>query len=226
MQIRVVAFTISTTYVAYFMSYYTALMPTAMAFGASGLYCTLTGTPVYRANTTKPFVRKVAANVQNVCVGVATALAFYSPEVVVPAGEMRLAEEVFRAVGYSVLIEFAFYWTHRMMHASKFLYMYVHREHHLEADPSPIDAYILTVPESISVVFSFTFPNFIGYVITRRAMIAVQTIHLVFGILVHGGLPCVQHHMLHHKYLRGNYSGIYPLWDVVFGTRIENNTIV
>jgi len=161
---------------------------------------------------------KIYMNLRNGVLGILIANLFVSTTFLT---DISMKEELVRIVIYSVLIEFAFYSTHRMMHWNKLLFKYIHKEHHLEMEPSPIDAYILTPAESASVVFSFTFPNFIRFLITKRGMILVQTIHLIFGILVHGALKSVRHHMLHHKYLKGNYSGIYPFWDMVFGTYLS-----
>lgn len=116
---------------------------------------------------------------------------------------------------HSLSIEFAFYWSHRLLDSNHYVYMSIHRQHHLERDPYPIDSYIVSPLESCIITTSFAFPNIIGIQLTQRGMIAVQTAHLV-----HGAFTSIKHHIHHHTYIKGNYFGIYPLWDFVFRTRI------
>lgn len=197
-----------------------SFIPTTIAYVTSQMYCYYKKIPFF-VDGTKSIPKKLAINGRNLLVGMFTTntiIACVHGFSHVPP--MSLLEEGVRMGIYSLMVEFWFYWSHRLMHENQWMYKHVHKEHHLETTPSPIDAYILTISESISVTISFISPILCGFMITQRGAIFVQTIHLIYGILVHGGLPGITHHMEHHKYFNGNYCGIYPLWDNVFGTRI------
>ncbi len=198
-----------------------SFIPTTIAYIASNVYCYFNKIPFFVGGT-KNIPNKLAINGRNLLVGIFTTntiISYVHGFSYIPP--MSLLEEGVRMGIYSLMVEFWFYWSHRLMHENQWIYKYVHKEHHLETTPSPIDAYILTISESISVTISFISPIICGFVITQRGAIFVQTMHLIYGILVHGGLPGITHHMEHHKYFNGNYCGIYPLWDNVFGTRIS-----
>lgn len=196
-----------------------SLIPTTIAYVTSQIYCYYKKIPFF-VDGTKSIPKKLAINGRNLLVGITTNAIITFLHGFTPIESICIIEEGVRMGIYSLMVEFWFYWSHRIMHENKWLYTNVHREHHLETIPSPIDAYILTISESISVTIAFACPIIIGFGITRRGAILVQTIHLIYGILVHGGLPGVTHHMEHHKYFNGNYCGVYPLWDNVFGTRL------
>jgi len=199
------------------MALVAAIIPSVSAFVISSLYCFLNNVPFYKKNSTKSILHKILINIRNLFIGIFATNLLYNPYSI---SFFPLHEELFRMLLYSLSIEFAFYWSHRFLHSNHFIYMNIHREHHLERDPFPIDAYILSPIESCIITASFSFPNIIGIKLTQRGVIVVQTAHLVLGILVHGAFVSIKHHMHHHKYIKGNYSGIYPLWDYVFNTRI------
>ncbi len=201
-----------------------SIIPSATAYVMSQLYCYYKKIPFFVGGT-KSIPEKLAVNGRNLLVGILTTQAiigYVHGFSQVPS--MSLLEEGVRMGIYSLMVEFWFYWSHRLMHENQWIYKHVHKEHHLETTPSPIDAYILTISESVSVTMSFIAPILCGFLITQRGAILVQTTHLIYGILVHGGLPGITHHMEHHKYFNGNYCGIYPLWDNVFGTRIHQKS--
>lgn len=197
-----------------------SFIPTTIAYVTSQAYCYYKKIPFF-VDGTKSIQKKMAINGRNLLIGIFTTntiISYVHGFSYIPP--MSLFEEGVRMGIYSLMVEFWFYWSHRLMHENQWIYKHVHKEHHLETTPSPIDAYILTISESISVTISFISPIICGFMITQRGAIFVQTMHLIYGILVHGGLPGITHHMEHHKYFNGNYCGIYPLWDNVFGTRI------
>lgn len=197
---------------------YLGLSPAPVSFILSYTYCLLKNIPFYVDNTSKTFKHKVFLNVRNGLVGVGMVYLITNFEYAI----MSMNAEICSIIVYSLLIELCVYVTHRYMHINKTLYRLVHMEHHIEKNPSPIDAYILTIPEAISLTFCFIFPKIIGIPITLRGFLMVEIIHVTMSTLVHGGFTNIQHHMIHHKLLRGNYGGIHPLWDIVFGTYIKN----
>ena len=196
-----------------------AAIPTSVAYVTAQMYCNIKDIPFFTGGT-KPIKYKIAINIRNLTIGILASnfiISHTNPFIL----NMPIIEEIQRMIGYSLLVELYFYWIHRILHENTLLYRNVHKEHHLETVPSPIDAYILTVSESIMIVSALMCPLIFGYNITKRGAVIVQTLHLIFGILLHGALPEVKHHMIHHSDFNTNYGGTYPLWDNVFGTRIH-----
>lgn len=194
------------------------LLPAPVSFMLSYVYCSVKDIPFYIKNTSKSLEHKIFLNARNGIIGISIVYLLTNFEYAI----MSVYVELCSMVVYSLLIELCVYVTHRYMHINKILYRHVHMEHHIEKHPSPIDAYILTIPETCLLTFCFIFPKIIGIPITLRGFLIVEIIHLTLSTLVHGGFTNIQHHMIHHKLLRGNYCGIYPLWDIVFGTYIKN----
>ena len=197
-----------------------SLIPTLFAFVSTQMYCIKENIPFF-TNGTKDVSHKVLINLRNSSLGILLHHTL-TTNFVSYADSMNPIEELSRMTIYSMMIEFSLYWIHRYMHENKWLYKHVHKEHHLETVPSPSDAYILTLTESTFLLMTYMLPLILGFNITKRGTIVVQTSHLIMSILVHGGLPNINHHMIHHSHFNTNYSGIYPLWDNVFGTRIHD----
>lgn len=195
-----------------------AAIPTSVAYLSAQTYCIQNKIPFFTGGT-KDIKHKILINLRNLTIGILTSNLIINktnPFVL----SMNPLEETISMIGYSLLVELYFYWLHRTLHENKWLYKHVHKEHHLETVPSPIDAYILTVSESVMIVTALTFPLIFGYDITKRGAVIVQTLHLIAGILLHGAIPETDHHMIHHSDFNTNYAGSYPLWDNIFGTRI------
>lgn len=172
---------------------------------------------------TKTIPQKILANLTSFTIGLM--MIQLSIGRVVFLNDISLIEEGARMGIYSLMVELWFYWSHRLLHENQWLYRNVHKEHHLEIVPSPIDSYILTPGETILVTMSFIFPLLCGFGITYRGLFTIYTYHLIMSFLVHGGLSRIDHHMVHHAQYNGNYSATYPLLDTVFGTQIEKRTV-
>ena len=172
---------------------------------------------------TKTIPQKILANLTSFMIGLM--MIQLSVGRIVFLNDISLIEEGARMGIYSLMVELWFYWSHRLLHENQWLYQNVHKEHHLEIVPSPIDSYILTPGETILVTMSFIFPLLCGFGITYRGLLTVYTYHLMMSFLVHGGLSRIDHHMVHHAQYNGNYSATYPLLDTVFGTQIEKRTV-
>ena len=135
--------------------------------------------------------------------------------------EIGTRESIIRSIVYLVSVEFVFYWSHRLQHMNKFLYKHVHRHHHLEMNPKPIDAYVLSPVEAIIVTLCFMFPNFVGLRMHKVAFDVTLAVHTFFGVCIHGEkftIKYLNHHMIHHQRLNCWYSGPIPIWDYVFST--------
>lgn len=125
-----------------------------------------------------------------------------------------------------------FYWTHYLMHRSKFLYRF-HKDHHIAHEATPLDVYAFHPVEA--------FVHFIFFVIYPLVIPSnLQTIQFMFvwmlvcnsaGHLSYEFYPkflydfpvirqfnAATHHLMHHKYYNSNFSLYYNWWDRWMGT--------
>ena len=201
-----------------------SIIPTFIATTISQLYCMKENIPFIRDGT-KTIPKKIMINLRNMTIGIFLH-SVLTTQFITFSTNMNPYEEIVRMGLYSLEIEFFLYWFHRFMHLNPWLYKNVHKEHHLEVVPSPADAYILSMGESIILLSTYLLPLILGFDLTKRGVTVVQSTHLIMSILVHGGLKNVNHHMEHHAYFNVNYGGVYPFWDDMFNTRYihTNNT--
>ncbi len=125
-----------------------------------------------------------------------------------------------------------FYWMHRFAHLKK-VYPYVHSEHHMSVNPSPLAAYRFQITEAFLesiylVLFVMVVP--IHYYVllfhTFYAMILNIWWHLGYEFFPKSWLknPVTKwintstHHNLHHQKFQGNYSLYFNVWDRIMGT--------
>lgn len=198
------------------------ILSTIVSYVSTQMLCIYQKIPFFTGGT-KTIPQKISANLVSFIIGLS--MIELSIHRGVFLNHISLLEDGVRMGIYSLLVELWFYWSHRLFHENQWLYKNVHKEHHLEIVPSPIDSYILTPMETINVTMSFVIPLLCGFGITYRGLLIVYTYHFVMSLLVHGGLPHIDHHMVHHAQYNGNYSATYPLLDIVFGTQIEKRTV-
>ena len=125
-----------------------------------------------------------------------------------------------------------FYWTHRMMH-HPWLYLRMHRAHHLSTSPTPWAAYAFSPAEAlvqagIAPVVLFTIPSH------PAAFGLFMVWQIGFNVLGHCGhelfprgfvggwggsvLNTTTHHALHHEKFRANFGLYFNWWDRLMGT--------
>jgi lathosterol oxidase len=125
-----------------------------------------------------------------------------------------------------------FYWMHRFAHIKK-VYPYVHIEHHMSVNPSPLAAYRFQITEAILesiyiVGFVMLVPIHFNVLIfhTFYAMILNIWWHLGYEFFPTGWashpitkwINTSTHHNLHHQKFQGNYSLYFNFWDRIMGT--------
>ena len=124
-----------------------------------------------------------------------------------------------------------FYFLHRIMHQSKYIYKTIHKIHHRANTPIPID-YIYVHP--LEWLSGFIGP-FLGMVLlggisvyTFWAYLIIRNIH---ELHIHSGLKTSflskiipfygpnEHHDMHHAKRDGNYASTLIIWDKIFKTQ-------
>lgn len=151
---------------------------------------------------------------------------------------------VARLLVYTVLLDFLFYWSHRLQHRNKTLYKYVHAMHHSMKMPNVFSTVHDTVFEKIFNTFiQCWIMNHVVPMSFWELHAAYYTIHLVeclghSGINAHLTNPClpfltafgveltVEDHDLHHRKFSGNFGKQTRLWDRLFGTYLPREETI
>ena len=125
-----------------------------------------------------------------------------------------------------------FYFLHRSMHESKYLYKKIHKIHHRANTPIPID-YIYVHPfEWLSgfigpfigmiILGGVSFNTFCAYLIIRN----IHELHIHSGLKTSLLLKFIpfyginEHHDMHHFKRDGNYASTFIFLDKIFKTKI------
>lgn len=147
--------------------------------------------------------------------------------------DIPLPLQVAVEVSVAVIIDDAyFYFLHRWLHTNKFMYQKVHRIHHRNRQPTPME-YIYTHPlewllgmggllVAFFVLQGIAFESFVVYLFWRTG----------HELAIHSGLKSSkivrlipyfgtnEHHELHHAKYDCNYAATFTIWDKIFGTEI------
>ncbi len=126
-----------------------------------------------------------------------------------------------------------FYWTHRMMHSSKWLYQTMHSVHHRSLYPSAFATFAMHPTEAL-VASGFNFAMALVIPLHFGTFMFYQLVQLLLNIYGHLGAdvlpqswkqrPVLRHlnrtaaHAGHHRYFRVNYGLYFTFWDRWMGT--------
>lgn len=137
---------------------------------------------------------------------------------------------VLQLLFFIVLDDFLFYWMHRGLHESRWLFKKVHSTHHRIMTPWAITGHYMHPVELIlTAVVALVGPLLVGaHVVTLYLWIVIRQWEAAEG---HAGydfpwspthlMPFsdgATHHDYHHAKVKGNYAGFFPWWDAAFGT--------
>lgn len=145
---------------------------------------------------------------------------------------------------FEIIYDFMHYWVHRLFHANKFLYKYVHKKHHIKTNTTCLDTYyqnpidlILSnsIPFCLSLMIlgNVSYFQFILLTIYKTSVeIAGHTGKKTYPTSSFPQFPWLvkyasielytEDHDLHHRYLNCNFSKRLSLWDKIFGTYAQN----
>jgi len=125
-----------------------------------------------------------------------------------------------------------FYWTHYLMHKSKFLYRF-HKQHHTSSDATPVDVLAFHPVEAfVHFIFFVIYPMIIPTELSVMQFMFVWMLvcnsagHLpyefypkfLYDFPVIRQFNAATHHQMHHKYYTSNFSIYYNWWDRWMGT--------
>ncbi|CAO2647807.1 Nn.00g087290.m01.CDS01 [Neocucurbitaria sp. VM-36] len=127
------------------------------------------------------------------------------------------------------------YWTHRLMHASPFLYKNIHKIHHQYSAPFGLAAEYASPIEVMVLGFGTVGVPIMWCAITKDLHILTMYTWIVFRLFqaidahsgyefpwsLHHFLPFwagAEHHDVHHEKFIGNYASSFRWWDFVLDT--------
>lgn len=125
-----------------------------------------------------------------------------------------------------------FYWTHYLMHKSKFMYRF-HKQHHSSSDATPLDVLAFHPVEAfVHFIFFAVYPMIIPTELSVMQFMFVWMLvcnsagHLpyefypkfLYDFPVIRQFNAATHHQMHHKYYTTNFSIYYNWWDRWMGT--------
>lgn len=150
-------------------------------------------------------------------------------------------------IGKSFLFELTFdflhYWTHRIFHSNKYIYIYIHKKHHKYPHPTPFTTFYMSIPDillgySLPLIISsyllkslttFTYFDFtlictyltyqeIGGHIGKKMYPTSSFPQFIWFPKLFGIELYTEEHDLHHQKLHCNFSKRFSLWDKAFNT--------
>jgi len=149
---------------------------------------------------------------------------------------------------FELIFDFFHYWTHRILHSNKFLYVYIHKKHHKFAYPMPI---LTFYHEPLDLIITNSIPQIMALIIFPHLSLFQFNIILSYKSFIeisgHSSkklypsgsfsqfiwLPrflrislYTEDHTLHHSNNNCNYSKRFSLWDKLFGTYKNNCEIL
>jgi sterol desaturase/sphingolipid hydroxylase (fatty acid hydroxylase superfamily) len=160
-----------------------------------------------------------------------------APGLLVQLDTSNIGVLIIASVGFILIDDAWFYWTHRMLHANTRLYRSIHKIHHRSIDTTPltglsfhpIESFIIGLPLAVLPIFIGVQANFLF------VAIYVSTLNNILG---HNGfewapkwwdkVPVLRlktpsiHHNLHHEKSRGNYGLYFTFWDRWMGTEFAD----
>jgi methylsterol monooxygenase len=131
-----------------------------------------------------------------------------------------------------------FYFYHRQLHLSPFLFKHIHRIHHKAFAPYPLDFIYVHPLEwslgAVGVALGLLVVYLLFGSIAVQAFWAYTVFRNLHELLIHSGIPSTimnklpyygtnEHHDIHHEKVVGNYGSTFTFWDKLFGTEIGNS---
>ncbi len=196
-----------------------------------------------RATESKQIRREIKLSLQTILifsisgVFIVTAKKMGISQVYTDVDKYGLAWAILSVPAMLILHDTYFYWTHRAMHESKWLFKHMHRDHHLSHHPSPFTAFAFHPSEAlvqtgIAILISLFLP------VHQLSFMIFMIITLSMNVLGHLGyelypswfmntplkyiLNTTTHHHLHHQKSKANYSLYFNFWDRIMGTNYRN----
>lgn len=117
---------------------------------------------------------------------------------------------------YTYSVEFLYYGLHRMMHSSVWLYKWVHATHHENVKVAPADTFYTGFLDLFLTIQTIHLPAYWLEGVRWWHFAWMHAFYIVGSFWVHRkGTD----HAWHHQFRQGNFAFLFPLFDVILGTR-------
>lgn len=154
---------------------------------------------------------------------------FFKDKVFNQSSDINILQELLKIIIYFLIIDFLFYWYHRIVHRNKTLKKYIHEYHHdyysIPSDSLNISIYELFITSTLLFVPSL-FLN-----IKLETLFIIIGLYYLHQLYIHSEtsvdipfLTSAKFHEDHHKIGRGNYSVVFSYLDTLFNTNIPKNS--
>lgn len=122
-------------------------------------------------------------------------------------------------ISYAVLIEFSYYIYHRTQHSILFLKK-IHNKHHENINVYPFDTFYIDYFDAIGLSVCLLYPSTIVYV-NSSELFLILYFYATGAYIEHSNI-LTRHHIIHHRRFNCNYSFIFPVFDILFGSHTGN----
>ena len=149
-----------------------------------------------------------------------TSLMYIVSDNIIPYGQHTWLESGCLITAYCVLIEAIYYAYHRFIH--KYFYVNVHKKHHTNVIVYPIDTFFLTELDDLASILAIGLPV-VFIKISAVEQMLILYVYITSSYLSHSNLYW-SHHNIHHRFMKCNYCILFPVFDIIFGTYVEQKT--
>lgn len=201
------------------------------------LECCETGKPSHRQNRVPTPAKKRL--LQNHALNVGIGVLEHTAEQLLPGNWAQTLQQcaidlsrpsfavsALRMLSFVLCVDFFFYWIHRAMHTFRLLFAHHRKHHRWVTNLHPLAALDSSKLEHCLNVSVTAVPFVLGWRLTTlEGVIIYFAIGSNVAFSHAGGMYRwihVRHHLLHHRYLNGNFGGTI-LFDKIFQTEIVSD---
>jgi sterol desaturase/sphingolipid hydroxylase (fatty acid hydroxylase superfamily) len=144
----------------------------------------------------------------------------------------NLLEKILGVILYFLIVDFFYYWLHRLQHTTPFLWEQ-HKFHHSEVSMNVTTTRRVHWLEELLIIAFIVMPMSVLFDIKPIAAGVLAFIEILWLQFIHlnlrlelGILSAIivspQHHRIHHSFatehLDKNFALFFPIWDIIFGS--------
>ena len=123
---------------------------------------------------------------------------------------------IFQNIKFIFLLELIAYIYHRLSHKIPYLYNKQHSVHHRNIEIYPIDFLDFDITDNIAQTLYIHLPLYF-FPMNQNDYSLIYYIYATCAFLIHSNI-ITDHHIIHHKFFKYNYSLLIPMFDMLFGT--------
>jgi len=123
---------------------------------------------------------------------------------------------IFQNIKFIFLLELIAYIYHRLSHKIPYLYNKQHSVHHRNIEIYPIDFLDFDITDNIAQTLYIHLPLYF-VPMNQNDYSLIYYIYATCAFLIHSNI-ITDHHIIHHKFFKYNYSLLIPMFDMLFGT--------